>query len=137
MAIDPKSLKLAADYARMRREAQSVAPFAVSPNTDFTTARAIKDAYSLSRVLLGHTDGLEGEVSKELARVYGTQPSGMFIPLSALTAPMQRSDLNVGTSNLGGYTVETTTTDELLPYLLPRSTAYKPAQLSFLACVNR
>jgi HK97 family phage major capsid protein len=60
----------------------------------------------------GPLDGLEGEISAELARIHGEQPQGFFAPDF-----IAGRDMVVGTPNLGGVTVQTTVEPEVIPLL--------------------
>jgi hypothetical protein len=78
------------------------------------------------RAMQGHgaMDGIEGEVSRGLAKLHGQDPVGFYLPDFALTGGLipggYSRDLQVGTPSLGGVTVQTTVETELIPLLRNR-----------------
>jgi HK97 family phage major capsid protein len=82
------------------------------------------EGYSLLRALNGaaggHLDGLEAEVSQEISRRSGVNPSGFFVPNSAL---IERRAMSVtGDSGAyGGAAVQTDVAEDFLAALRPMS----------------
>jgi HK97 family phage major capsid protein len=64
----------------------------------------------------GRFDGLEAEVSAEMARIHGTEPTGFYVPDWALTR-----DLTVSPPSTGGVSVQTTVEPSLIPLLRNRT----------------
>jgi HK97 family phage major capsid protein len=99
-------------------------PTAVDPSLGFSSRD--RSTYSLVRALnkqlsamqgKGRFDGLEAEVSAEMARIHGTEPTGFYVPDWALTR-----DLTVTPpSTVGPATVQTTIEPSLIPLLRNRT----------------
>lgn len=80
----------------------------------YSIVRAIQKQIAVKQGT-GKWDGIEAEMSAELARVHHEEPMGFYMPDFALTRDMQ-----VGTPSLGGVTVQTTVDTNLIPLLRNR-----------------
>lgn len=94
--------------------------FSAHDQRNYSLARAMKLAVGLGMKDVNTDDcGFELEASRAIAKVIGADPKGVFVPVNDLViqgrdalrgqilAEGQRATFQVGTQNLGGYTVET------------------------------
>src|SRR5258708_40069695 len=98
-------------------------PFATAGVTG-KSVELMKASYNLKDLILrGYNTGgtYESEVSKAIERQTGQMAQGTFVPSEVLCRGIQtRPDLNAGTNNLGGLTIQTSVVpgiaDALIPY---------------------
>jgi len=82
----------------------------VTESPDIGVSQKDLKRYSLCRAMAAmgsgrKVDGLEAELSQEVAKRTGKSPEGFFVPHDVLTAPIRRRALNAETPSAGGYLV--------------------------------
>lgn len=94
MATNIDLLKAEATERRLESQRDALKYFKTTPVANLSACDLARSKYDITRVLLGKHDGVENEVSRELASTLGRQPQGVYVPMSALF----RSDLSATTS---------------------------------------
>jgi HK97 family phage major capsid protein len=111
----------AASNRALENSSAELVQFRSSTRDDLRQCKSNLEQYDLVSVLEGNPGRLEHKISEELQRVYGPS-NGIRIPMALLA----RSDLAVGTNNIGGYLVDPNRViGSLVPVLRPVSTAIR------------
>jgi HK97 family phage major capsid protein len=97
MATTTDSLQQAQlnDYVvGLKAERSQLTPFKTATAKTLSAAKVNRQNYSLARVFAGNTDGVEGEVSKNIERANPSfQTNGLLVPMEVL-----KRDLSAGTT---------------------------------------